>query len=141
GMGLGKMAMQAYLFFTNVTKVVGVELAESRFRLGKEAVKRLAKIFPETYTLIKDEALVVSVVDSSGRSLEFRKQNLFECTDAVEADIIICETHFPRTTYPKLGQFLANMKSGMRTLCFENLANVYAQDGVSESEMPYTPLH
>jgi hypothetical protein len=141
GMGLGKMAMQAYLFFTNVTKVVGVELAASRFKLGQEAVRRLAKLFPETYTLVHDEPLSVSIVDRAGRTLEFRKQNLFECTDAVEADIVICETHIPRSTYPRLAQFLGTMKHGMRTLCFENLTNVYIADGISEAEMPLQPLH
>jgi len=50
GMGLGKLAMQGFLEYPNLDKVVGVELAYSRCEKGKAALARLAEMTPNEGT-------------------------------------------------------------------------------------------
>jgi len=50
GMGLGKLAMQAFLEYPNLDKVVGMELAYSRCEKGKSALAQLAEITPSEDT-------------------------------------------------------------------------------------------
>lgn len=51
GSGNGKFAIQAFLQFPNLTRVVGVELTFSRGIQGMCALSRLAKHAPERSTL------------------------------------------------------------------------------------------
>jgi hypothetical protein len=123
-MGLGKFAMQAFFQFPNIEKAIGIEMARSRFKLGVDALRRLAQDLPDEFTLeINDEDSVI-LWDRKGRSLEFRCGDLFDCTDGVEqADVLICETHFSSEIMSKLISFLEKMKPSSRVLTFENLSN------------------
>lgn len=42
GSGTGKVCMQAFLTYSNLTRVIGIELSASRFQLGESACVRLA---------------------------------------------------------------------------------------------------
>jgi len=154
GMGLGKLALQAYLEFPNLEKVVGVELSVARTARGMAALARMAESESERFSVLTDEnctavrlteeeqiietttkpvslkykRMAVQVEEKRPgreRVLEFRHQNLFETVDALDADIIICETHFPDDSLPKLCDFLNRMKTGARLLTYENLDSVY----------------
>eukprot|EP00475_Leptophrys_vorax_P039614 TRINITY_DN7182_c0_g2_i1.p1 TRINITY_DN7182_c0_g2~~TRINITY_DN7182_c0_g2_i1.p1 ORF type:complete len:1432 (-),score=401.37 TRINITY_DN7182_c0_g2_i1:62-4357(-) len=149
GMGLGKLAMQAWLMHKNLKYTLGVELARTRYALGEEACLRMVKKFPHEYKLLFHEKmdpkrLRIAIEDSLGRVLEFRKQDLFLVKDELEkgglcADIIITETHFPEATVIKLCKHLNGMKKGARLLTYENLHECYANEIVG-IPMPFKQL-
>ena len=133
--------MQAFLQYGHLRKAVGVELAESRFNLAKKAVYRLAKLYPDRFRIAKNSSTLVQLKDLSNRVLEFRKQNLFECSEAAYADIVICQTHVHQLCLETLSSFLQSFKRNSRVLCFENLFKVsdtnrsfFDQIPVNESE-------
>jgi len=126
GMGTGKFVLQAYIQFSNLLKVVGVELAYSRFVLSEKAALTLVKEWPDEYTLVKrvpNQSIVVSTVNAAGeeRILEFRRGNLFAATDCHDADIVIAQTNFPSETQIKLCRFLGCMKPSCKILTYLNL--------------------
>jgi hypothetical protein len=133
GMGVGKLAMQAYLQFGNLEKVVGVELAETRFALAKKAVIKLVNLFPSRFKVTHSTEFMVRISDDSDRVLEFRKQNLFHCFDIDSADITICQTHISDDSIPKLPGLFKLLKPKSRVLTFENLqAKGLCEIGVSQ---------
>ena len=62
GMGTGKVALQAYFEHPNLKRVVGIELARSRWLIGKNALHRLVREFPEEFSFSDEE-------DSSSRNI------------------------------------------------------------------------
>jgi len=148
GMGLGKLAMQCYLQHQNLTYVLGVELARTRYYLGEQALLRMIKFFPDEYSLVFHEAvdprrLRIAVKDSKNRIMEFRKQDLFAVRDeqghGLDSDIIITETHFPEATQLRLCKHLNGMKKGARLLTYENLHKTYGSKEVNIA-MPFKQL-
>lgn len=127
GMGLGKLLMQVYMQYPNITKCVGVEISPSRYLLGAKALYRLVDHYPEEFMIEYEDDHTVSIKDKLGRVLEFREGNLFDCNEALEeADIIICETHFPRDIWRRICGFLSGAKQGCRVLTYENLNDLYS---------------
>ncbi|CAM9659186.1 unnamed protein product, partial [Heterosigma akashiwo] len=55
GMGLGKVAMQAFLQFPHLARVYGVELSKARYELAALALRRLVALFPEAYCIAEEE--------------------------------------------------------------------------------------
>jgi len=150
GMGLGKLALQAWLMYPNSLKyVLGVELARTRYALGEAALLRMCEMYPEEYKIkfhekIDPRKLKIAIEDSRGRILEFRKQDLFLVKDEGEkggltADIVITETHFPEETTLRLCKHLNGMKRGARLLTYENLHKCYGTKAVS-IPMPFHQL-
>lgn len=163
GSGNGKLAMQAFLQYPNVRKVVGVEIAVSRSIRSFAAASRLSLFYPSRFTCDNYETIddsgkarvITSAPDNqstgdlikirraivtdgsrhgsgngnggSGRTLELRRQSLFDCEDALLADIVICETEICNTMWLPLTQFLAKMKTGSRLLTYENIEHMYTQ--------------
>ena len=127
GMGIGKLALQAYVQYTNLTKVVGIELAYSRYILGEKAALTLVSEWPNEYELIShtpNQSILISSIEnkkSEKRTLEFRRGNLFAATDCHNADIVIAQTNFPSETQIKLCRFLGCMKPSCKILTYLNL--------------------
>jgi len=137
GMGLGKLLLQVYVTFPNIKKLVGVELSPSRYDLGADALRRLVSYNTEEYKIQKDSEKIVSIQDGNERLLEFREQNLFDCREGLdEADIIILETHFPKSIWIRMSTYILGMKRGARLLTYENLREVYS----SYPEMPFEQI-
>ncbi|CAN0171551.1 unnamed protein product [Ectocarpus sp. 6 AP-2014] len=51
GMGTGKVAMQVFLQFPNLTRVYGIELSQARFELGEAALFALMELQPGAYAI------------------------------------------------------------------------------------------
>lgn len=161
GMGIGKFAVQAFLEYPNLRKVVGVELSKARATIAKQTLHRLCSIINETSSSCEWEAKVEDfeqkpAENSFGlfnqaitrltlnnraigcdRILEFRHQNLFDANDAKEADIVICQTHFPVNIHLKLLEFLAGLEPRSRLLTYESLDTISEKN---ECSHPFTRL-
>ena len=130
GMGIGKFALQAFVQFPNLDKVVGIELAQSRYVLGEKAALTLIAETRDSgasrYRLLSrvpSERIIVvqAMTDGRERMLEFRKGNLFAATDCHDADIVIAQTNFPAETQTKLCRFLGCLRPGAKILTYLNL--------------------
>lgn len=167
GMGLGKFALLAFLSYPNLTKVVGVELADSRYKLAAKALIRLAAVNPTLFRLERPNADVVRLwmsndiqpeaedTESSGKSksddmkssmkpiprlLEFRRQNLYECEDCLGSsggDIVICELEIPAQSWGRFTGMLNRMKLGARLMMLKALPPIYQ---ATKTEMPFAKI-
>jgi hypothetical protein len=59
------------------------------------------------------------------RTLQFYQMNLFECHEAMEADIIVLETNIESPLHYKLLHFLSRAKDGARLLTYNRLEDIY----------------
>ena len=128
GMGTGKLALQAWLQFRNLEKVVGIELAISRFTLGERALASLARARPDDFeilTHIEGEEIVMRDKRDPRRTLEFYRCDLFSYEAVSEADIAILQTNFPPETYVRLCALLMQLKSDCRLLTYLNLSSLF----------------
>ena len=101
GMGTGKVALQAYFEHPNLKTVVGIEFARSRWLIGKNALHRLVREFPEEFSFSdeedsrgdRDDSCCCSIVNSKGRMIKFRKGNMFHVTtmELGSADVVILQ--------------------------------------------------
>jgi len=98
GMGIGMVALQIFLQCPDVTHVIGIELSQSRFDIGRAALHRLVERHPENFQLrsaavasfdqpadICESSLLDSVVlqdlrccSKVSRTLEFRQGDFLE---------------------------------------------------------------
>jgi hypothetical protein len=126
-MGTGKFVLQAFVQFNNLIKVVGIELAYSRYVLSEKAAMCLINEWPNEYTLVSrvpNQSIIVQNMNpytGQRRTLEFRRGNLFAATDCHDADIVIAQTNFPSETQIKLCRFLGCMKPKCRILTYLNV--------------------
>jgi len=136
GMGCGKLILQAFEEFPALEKVVGVELASSRYDLAHSNFNAFVKCTPGVKIdkkLSNKNRMVVEWTHEtkSGkpktRVMEIERGNMWARTDAFEADIVVMETQIPETSHQTLCNFLFGMKSGARLLTYENVENLYAQ--------------
>jgi len=105
-------------------EVIGVELSQSRFLLAEMAMMELSKSQRKCYELRGSKSSVVLTERDKwvqSRSLEFRHGSLFDCQEAKQADIVICETKIPAYMTVQLCEYLATLKSGTKLLTYENL--------------------
>jgi hypothetical protein len=128
GMGTGKLALQAWLQFPNLEKVVGVELAISRFIIGERALLNLVGHRPDDYELVKhvrDQIIIICDKHTPSRTLEFYAHDLFSFDGIDEADIAILQTNFPPEAHTKLCGLLMQLKAGCALLTYLNLATLF----------------
>lgn len=59
--------------------------------------------------------------DAAPRVLELQQGNLFDCTDAWDADILICETNIDVSMQYNFLHFLSRCKAGCRLLTYNSL--------------------
>jgi len=164
GMGLGKLAMQAFLQFPNLEYVVGVELAYTRFEKAVTALEKLSKLKPPTTgitwrfktengnaqlleeisvyengTPTKKSKYSVELKCSNTRQriLEFRRANFFDVPECKNADILICETKIRKTKWRELCMLLNTLQKGTKLLTYEELAAVYKTEKL---ELPWNRL-
>ena len=98
GMGTGKLALQAWLQYKNLEKVIGIELALSRYELGEQALVNLAQARPDQFEILKNiegQQIVIQDKHNQMRTLEFHCCDLFLYDGVSEADIVILQTNFP----------------------------------------------
>eukprot|EP00941_MAST-03F_sp_MAST-3F-sp1_P003955 g3955.t1 len=128
GMGTGKLALQAFLQYPTLRRVVGIELAFSRYRIGEKALLNIVTRYSGQFVLLHwnkgQQICIASAKDN--RTLEFRRGDLLETQDMMSADIVIVQTDFPDHTYPQLLRFLhAGMKCGTNLLTYLNLEKLW----------------
>lgn len=128
GMGTGKLALQAWLQFRNLKKVVGIELAVSRYVIGEQALLTLINIKPDDYELISrknGDYIIIRDKHMSERTLSFYRGDVFEFPNVELADIAILQTNFPAETHLKLCDFLMRLKTDCRLLTYLNLGTLF----------------
>ena len=119
GCGKARMALQAFLEYPNLDLVVGVEYSWSRFKFARAALQSLALAnfafmavdFPDSTSV----RLTLSQ-NTKSRALILHCQDLFDCKETAQADIVICETDIPKVRQPELTTlFSSQVKKGSRT--------------------------
>lgn len=100
GMGTGKVAIQAFLQFPCLLSVIGIELARSRYLIGRQALQRLAEICPLQFSFVDDGPDMCRIhtkIQDPSRRLEFRAGDMLALPrqDISTADILIMETCVP----------------------------------------------
>lgn len=130
GMGLGKLLIQLYLQHVGIKKLVGIELSSSRYEKGRNALKHMS-------FRIDDKDTAIKAVDKQDRVIEFYEGDLFTCHETFDADIVVLETHFPKTSWMKLCTFISNMKSGSRLLTYENIEDCFCS---TEIKFPFEQI-
>lgn len=119
----------AFLQFPNLRRVVGVELAFSRFSLGEEALLTLAHKFPHDFVVAEwaqgESIRLATTLDK--RELEFRRGNMLDVTprELARADIVVVETDVLGDLYAAMSAMLCQVRRGARLLTYLNLAKVW----------------
>lgn len=121
--------MQAFLAYPNLKQVVGIELAPSRAQKGFTAIRKLKKLVGAESKVHLTEGSNYAKLQIEDRVLEMRYQNFFESADAHEADIIIMQTAFAPSSYPKLCAYVKKFKIGATLLAYENLEKIFLERG------------
>ena len=164
GSGVGKLCMQVFLQYEGVERVEGVELAYSRYGLGRQAMLELVggeggmgegaaadqsrggRLTPEggtasrararalnPYHLLHSSAMSTTIASSLPstfpypRTLTLSRGNLFHCTSALSADVVIIETLITPDSYALLSRMLERMKVGMRLLTFGDIRGLWGE--------------
>jgi hypothetical protein len=106
-------------------RVVAVELCQSRFDVGVAGLRRFCTYNPKTFLVTSDKPGESFVMHHAidGRQFEIRRQNLFDCIEAAEADIVVCETAFPEARYRNVLRMLARCKVGARIMLYHELCS------------------
>ena len=151
-MGTGKAAILAFLSFPNLSKVLGIELAESRFRIARDALRRLAAAAAPAgrFRVVEERekrnevpikgasppspppvSSVTLVEDVTERALEIRCGDLFEGVAADElarCEVALLNTCFPASCYSRLGNLLACRLSHprCRTVLYHDIRHLFA---------------
>lgn len=84
--------MQIYLQYPHLRAVVGCELTSSRASRASTAMHRLIK--SRKHARITQHDGITRMIEpdrTQFRTLELRQQDLFACTDAWHADVVILE--------------------------------------------------
>lgn len=137
GMGTGKMTLQAFLQFPNLRRVVGIELAHSRYELAERSLTTLVEFFPDVFSLVfltKGEKVCLRTRNSE-RILEYRRADLFRIGNINDADIVVLQTDFPPVSYPHLCKFVHALPQGTRLLTYLNLARIW---DAAQNPFPFT---
>jgi len=102
GMGTGKVAIQAFLQFRNLTYVYGVELSVGRYLVAEAAALRMVQLLGQEsfrVDVIHGEQIVITEVVSNssdkGRTMKLQCGNMLDVKDLSCADIIMMETDIP----------------------------------------------
>jgi len=127
GAGLGRLALQAFLEHPSLQSVYAVELAKGRWRLGVEALERLAERHPRLFEFTADgsDAVVLKSV-KDGRQLRFVKGDLFDTPVDVlaAADLVVCETRIPDDRQVDFASFLSRLRPDTRLMLYHSLESL-----------------
>ena len=130
-MGTGKVALQAFLQFSNLKRVFGVELSAARFRIAEKALLNLLMMYPNKYVLqrhVTGKFLSVRALETS-QVLEVACGNLMHIDDIQEADIVMLETEVSPEVFGQFSGMLNRAKEGSRLLTYLDLRKVWQLSG------------
>lgn len=139
GSGLGKLAIQAFLEFPNLCRVIGVEFAEGRYRCAKEALNALSRAQPDRFRITAQGRLhgdsditsagLEEKADRPTRSIHFELDDFFlvDKKTVKAADIIIMETDISESKCRALFDLLSHMHVGAKLLTYVNLNDFWAR--------------
>lgn len=143
GSGTGKLCMQAFLTYTNLTRVIGIELSASRFSLGEAACMRLAASSSGIggYAVAKRVPGELIILEAPGvtarRQLELRKGDMWamRAPEIEQADILVMHTDFTQASVPHFKRVLEDMRLGCRFVTYQDLRSCWRR-----SEPPFQQL-
>lgn len=135
GSGLGKLALQSFLSYPQLSHVAGIELCASRFLEACSTATRLAKSNPHllycpSYSCPSSSSTRLDLRTGGGggsnaansRLLQFYRGDLLEFGWLVKtADVVICQTDLPSKRQKELVSLLSEMKPGARLLLYHSL--------------------
>jgi len=127
GMGTGKLVLQAFLQYPSLKRVVGIEIAYSRYKLGERALLSITTRYSTQFTLVsweKSERICIATTVGH-RTLEFRRGDLLQSADAEHAEIAILQTDFQEHTHDALARLLQRLSRGARVLTYVNLRRIW----------------
>ena len=150
GAGTGKLVLQCFLQFENLRSVVGVEISPSRYRIGEEAILRLAKAHPRKFRVTyhaPGRGITVAAERLGGRGggksgsgrggaaqaqqqpklreLVLRCGDMFE-QEIASMDVLVIETAMGGDFVERLSNFLSRAKPGSRILSYLDLRRSFA---------------
>ena len=133
GMGTGKAVFQIFLSndYKNISKVIGVELSKARYRIAQRAGLRLVSEYSDLYELEsyeKDSHLKISSTHKSKRCLILKCDNLLNTENIAKADIIICDTEFPKKLSEPLYDFFRNLSNKTRVMSYLNFDKFFTNN-------------
>jgi len=137
GMGTGKLCLQVFLEYPHLDQVVGIEISPSRYKIGAQALRRLAQ--RRGFALLADNehrCKVLQLLGNRRRILEFRCGDAFatlaersehdpHVSFVGAADIILLNTDFPESCHASICELLFRMALGARTASYGDLRKMY----------------
>ena len=142
GMGTGKVAIQAFLQYSNLSRVYGVEISVGRFRVAERAALNLVALWPEQFVVEAHECdnyITICTIDSStanatkchgfentgGRRLELVVGDMMKTVDIESADIVMIETEIPVEVLKEFVNILLRTKDSCRLFTYVDLRIVW----------------
>lgn len=127
GMGTGKLVMQSFIQFTNLTRVVGVELSHSRFAIAEAAVLELARVMGwEVENHEPGSAVQVRTPPGCGgapsRVLEVRQGNMWSTPSVGLADTLVLHTDLTEASLTHLRRLISKLKAGAHFVTYQDLS-------------------
>ena len=107
GMGTGKVPIQTFLQFPNLSLVRGVEISTGRFAVAERAALDLVRLLPDEFEVqnhVPGRKIVVgsqpakSLKDNGSRRLELICGDMLDTAQIDEADIVMIETEVSGTS-------------------------------------------
>lgn len=123
GSGLGKNILRIWLKYKHIMRATGVELSKQRYLLGEKAILRLLEKYKEFTRIEYKSGRLIKIADSKGRIFSLKCENLFTCSQIYMADIIICNTDFPKKLINPLTKFLEKSKKKCKIMSYLKLAS------------------
>ena len=130
GMGTGKIVIQAFLQFSNLDYVYGIELSHGRFQVAANAAMSMVHLLgPDNFDVSEIPGRSITIAEKSHNSnsgdtirvLHLEQGNLLDVDNIHIADIIMLETDVPKEYMDELCRLLKNMRDGARTLSYLEL--------------------
>eukprot|EP00755_Sulcionema_specki_P013521 Sspe_Gene.54164::Locus_29908_Transcript_2_3_Confidence_0.400_Length_1275::g.54164::m.54164 len=139
GMGTGKAALQLFAECSLFSCVYGVELAESRWKPGVQALQRLAAAMPKVYRLETKESSATLTERESGRELIFHLGDMLETPDHLleKAGVVLLEVDLPDVVLAGVCKMLLKVPHGCRVISLHPLHLLWP-DGIGPC--PLRPL-
>lgn len=126
GMGTGKLLLQTFLCYPNLSRVSGVELARSRFEIAEAAILELSRIIGGEIE-VHEPGVMVRMKASAGccggqaRSLEIHRGSMWAMAGVPLADIIVMHTDLTETSILHLKKMIQKVKVGCRFVTYQDL--------------------
>ena len=130
GMGTGKVAIQAFLQFSNLDYVYGIELSHGRFQVAANAALTMVHLLgADNFDVSEIPGRSITIAEKSHKNnggdnirvLHLEQGNLLDVDNIHIADIIMLETDVPKEYMDELCRLLKDMRDGARTLSYLEL--------------------